>query len=59
MAVAFPRFHDIYKEAKVHESWGRIDDDAGKTFEATLERRSVPGCRWSRSAPGTTGAKGP
>ncbi len=38
MAVAFPRFHDIYKEARIHESWGRIDDDAGKTFEATLER---------------------
>jgi hypothetical protein len=38
MAVAFPRFHDIYKEARVHESWGRIDDDAGKTFEATLDR---------------------
>ena len=38
MAVAFPRFHDIYKEARVHESWGRIDDDAGKTFEVTLGR---------------------
>jgi hypothetical protein len=38
MAVAFPRFHDIYKEARIHESWGRIADDAGKTFETTLER---------------------
>ncbi len=38
MAVAFPRFHDIYKEAGVHESWGRIDDDGGKTFETTLDR---------------------
>jgi hypothetical protein len=38
MPVAFPRFHDIYHEAKVHESWGRIDDRAGKTFEGTLER---------------------
>ncbi len=38
MAVAFPRFHDIYQEAKVHESWGRIEDDAGRTFEATLGR---------------------
>ena len=38
MAVAFPRFHDIYKEARVHESWGRIEDDAGETFEVTLGR---------------------
>jgi hypothetical protein len=36
--VAFPRFHDIYDEAKVHESWGRIDDDRGRTFATTLER---------------------
>ena len=38
MPVAFPRFHDIYREAKVHESWGRIDDQGGKTFEDTLDR---------------------
>ena len=36
--VAFPRFHDIYAEAKVHDSWGRIDDDQGRTFTTTLER---------------------
>jgi hypothetical protein len=37
MAVAFPRFHDIYEQAKVHKSWGAIDDNGGKTFTATLE----------------------
>ena len=37
MAVAFPRFHDIYEQAKVHKSWGTIDDNGGKTFTATLE----------------------
>jgi hypothetical protein len=36
--VAFPRFHDIYAEAKVHASWGRVDDDQGRTFATTLER---------------------
>ena len=38
MAVAFPRFHDIYEQAKVHKSWGSIDDNGGKTFAMTLER---------------------
>ena len=38
MAVAFPRFHDIYEQAKVHASWGKIDDDDGKTFAVTLEK---------------------
>jgi hypothetical protein len=37
MAVAFPRFHDIYEEAKIHNSWGTIDDNGGKTFSRTLE----------------------
>ena len=37
MAVAFPRFHDIYEQAKVHKSWGTIDDNSGKTFADTLE----------------------
>ncbi len=37
MPVALPRFHDIYEEAKVHKSWGKIDDAAGKTFATTLE----------------------
>ena len=38
MAVAYPRFHDIYEQAKVHPSWGKIDDDDGKTFAVTLEK---------------------
>ena len=33
----FPRFHDIYEQAKVHKSWGTIDDNDGKTFASTLE----------------------
>jgi hypothetical protein len=37
MAVAFPRFHDIYEQAKVHKSWGTIGDNSGKTFVGTLE----------------------
>ena len=59
MAVAYPRFHDIYEQAKVHPSWGKIDDDDGKTFAVTLEKALRSGLPWSRSAPGTTGAKGP
>src|SRR5262249_7204243 len=38
MAVAFPRFHDIYEQAGVHTSWGRIPDDDGRTFATSLER---------------------
>jgi hypothetical protein len=38
MPVAFPRFHDIYAEAKVHASWGRIPDDEGRTLVRTLRR---------------------
>ncbi len=36
--AAYPRFVDIYAEAKVHESWGRIDDQNGITFRTTLEK---------------------
>lgn len=36
--VAFPRFVDIYSEAKLHVSYGRIDDNDGATFKATLEK---------------------
>jgi hypothetical protein len=38
IAVAYPRFHDIYEQAKVHASWGHIDDDDGKTLAVTLEK---------------------
>ena len=38
MPVAFPRFHDIYAQGKAQPSYGRIDDDNGRTFATTLER---------------------
>jgi hypothetical protein len=38
VAVAFPRFVDIYAEAKVHQSLGRIDDNEGKTFRTSIEQ---------------------
>jgi hypothetical protein len=59
MPVAFPRFHDIYAEAKVHPSWGRIPDDGGHTFAKTLDRalktnhRLVQICTWNDWGEGT------
>ncbi len=38
IAVAFPRFVDIYAQAGVHESWGRIEDQQGEVFRQTLQR---------------------
>ena len=38
IAVIFPRFVDIYAEAGVHESWGRIEDQRGAVFRQTLQR---------------------
>jgi hypothetical protein len=38
MPVAFPRFHDIYAEARVQASWGRIPVDEGHTWVTTLRR---------------------
>lgn len=35
--VGFPRFVDIYSEAKLHDSYGRIEDKDGATFRASLE----------------------
>jgi hypothetical protein len=43
--VAFPQFYDIYQEAKVHESYGRIPDDQGRTLALTLARA------WNSGAP--------
>lgn len=37
LGVAYPRFHDIYAEAKVHESWGTIPDNKGQTFDTTFK----------------------
>jgi len=36
ISVAFPRFVDIYAEAKVHKGWGRIEDEQGKTFRTSI-----------------------
>lgn len=36
--VAFPRFVDIYAEAGVGKSYGRLDDDQGQSFRKMLER---------------------
>ena len=37
IAVAFPGFHDIYKDAGLHDSIGYIDNQEGKTFIETFE----------------------
>jgi len=34
--AAYPRFHDIYADAGVHDSWGRIEDRDGETYRHTL-----------------------
>lgn len=39
--VAFPRFVDIYAEAKVGESYGRINDDGGVSFRRMLQRAAA------------------
>jgi hypothetical protein len=36
IAAAFPRFNDIYYQAGVHKSWGRIEDGNGRTYVQTL-----------------------
>ena len=36
VGIAYPRFHDIYAEARVHASYGRIGDADGATFRKTL-----------------------
>ncbi len=38
VSSAFPRFHDIYAEAGVSESYGLIADREGATFRETLAR---------------------
>jgi hypothetical protein len=59
MPVAFPRFHDIYEQANVHASYGRIDDDGGRLFATLLERALRSGsplvqiCTWNDWGEGT------
>jgi hypothetical protein len=38
IAAAFPGFHDIYGQAGVQASYGRLDDRNGDTFRHTFER---------------------
>ena len=38
IAAVFPKFHDIYREAGLHDSYGYLDDQNGQTFEQTLDR---------------------
>ena len=37
VGTAFPKFHDIYEEAGVRESYGYLDDQEGEVFGETLE----------------------
>ena len=37
ISVAYPRFVDIYKEARLHDSYGRVDDEAGKMFRDSFQ----------------------
>lgn len=39
--VVYPRFVDIYEQAGLHKSYGRIDDDQGKTFQQLLDRATM------------------
>jgi hypothetical protein len=43
--VAYPRFNDFYQEARVHESWGSIPDDHGRTYTRTLKECLQSGAR--------------
>ena len=38
IAAAFPRFHDIYAQAGIGNSYGNIGDQDGKTYTDTLTR---------------------
>ncbi len=50
MPVAFPRFHDIYGEARVSASYPIIADEKGRTFERTLRRGIKSGAPWVQLA---------
>lgn len=41
--AAYPRFHDVYAEAGVTASYGRIPDGDGRTFRRTLARAVAGG----------------
>ena len=39
VGTAFPKFHDIYEEAGVRESYGYLDDQEGAVFDETTRTR--------------------
>ncbi len=43
MGVAYPGFEDIYAQAGLHESYGRIDPREGRTLAETLDRALASG----------------
>jgi len=38
ISSAFPRFHDIYKQAGVRDYWGYLGDNSGEVLRSTLSR---------------------
>ena len=45
IATVFPGFHDIYAQAGLHESYGRIEARFGETFAETLDRAMQSGSK--------------
>ena len=45
VGAAFPKFHDIYRQAGLHDSYGYLDDGGGSVFGETLERARRAGVR--------------
>jgi hypothetical protein len=43
IAVAYPRFDDIYSQAGIHPSWGTIDDRDGSTYRRTMSKALASG----------------
>lgn len=60
VAAAFPGFRDIYAEAGVHGSYGRLDPRGGRTFDETLDlawcsdARIVQVVTWNDHGEGTS-----
>ncbi|MAG92951.1 MAG: hypothetical protein CMJ48_04290, partial [Planctomycetaceae bacterium] len=60
IATVFPKFHDIYRQAGLHDSYGSLDDQDGKTFTQTLEfawrsnSRLIQIATWNDYGEGTT-----
>ncbi len=60
MAAVFPKFHDIYQQVGLHDSYGSIDERDGKTFDDTLAMAIASQCKliqiatWNDYGEGTT-----